>query len=528
MAGFLDDPSPLVRRALADAFASAIDAPRVIVLALADDEPGIASIVLSRSPLFADAELVDCAATAASVAQAAIASRPGLSAAVAAAIAEVGSLDAVRVLAQNADALLPGFAILRMLERHGGDVCLRDALATRGPLPIDCRFELAAASARDLCSVNAAEIYGRSERDAREAIERAAIEVAAGAGANPGEVTFDDLWSLAQHLRRSGRLTASFAFRVVLSGHRDLFVALLTELSGMPAARVEGLIKAYRSAGFAALYRKAGFPAPLLSPMRLALAELREWEGGCGEGLCLPLVTALYERCIALGDVPYDNLLVVLRRFELEATRVEARRQRQAPPIRAALPAAAPASATALVPDDFWAGAFDSADENNLEILPGAGSQSEGVQSEIYTGAGLQDASLAATGESIPEPATGSQEAAIDIAPFDFARIFEVFTHGQAARSFTSPVQAVHQTAEVFDMALDAAGDARNEIEGHALTAAETLDLLQGQVDRQEDMAGPAEPWFRHAVPRKKIGHYNPCADVDADLSRFEAELFAA
>src|ERR1700760_3247745 len=57
----LDDPSPIVRKSIAEAFASAIDAPRAIVLALANDQSAISSIVLGRSPLLSDAELIDCA-----------------------------------------------------------------------------------------------------------------------------------------------------------------------------------------------------------------------------------------------------------------------------------------------------------------------------------------------------------------------------------------------------------------------------------------------------------------------------------
>ena len=62
LTGALDDPSTIVRRALAEAMASAEDAPRHIVLALANDQAEVARVVLARSPLLLDAELVDCAA----------------------------------------------------------------------------------------------------------------------------------------------------------------------------------------------------------------------------------------------------------------------------------------------------------------------------------------------------------------------------------------------------------------------------------------------------------------------------------
>ena len=59
----LDDPSPLVRRALADALAASQSAPPAIVIALAADQPQIAAPVYALSPLFVDADLVDAVAT---------------------------------------------------------------------------------------------------------------------------------------------------------------------------------------------------------------------------------------------------------------------------------------------------------------------------------------------------------------------------------------------------------------------------------------------------------------------------------
>src|SRR5579862_5157385 len=90
----LDDPSPLVRRALADALAASPDAPPAIVFALAQDQPGIAAPVLALSPIFIDADLVDAVAGGNAAVQAAIASRAVLPRSVAGAIAEVGSAEA--------------------------------------------------------------------------------------------------------------------------------------------------------------------------------------------------------------------------------------------------------------------------------------------------------------------------------------------------------------------------------------------------------------------------------------------------
>src|SRR5215216_2642312 len=58
----LDDPSPLVRRAMAEALAASCEAPPAIIFALAADQPDIAAIVLERSPLLLDSDLVDSVA----------------------------------------------------------------------------------------------------------------------------------------------------------------------------------------------------------------------------------------------------------------------------------------------------------------------------------------------------------------------------------------------------------------------------------------------------------------------------------
>ena len=74
----LDDPSPLVRQAMAEVFARSSEAPAAIVQALSLDQPTIALPVLEHSPLLIDADLVDIVATGNSDMQCAIARRINL------------------------------------------------------------------------------------------------------------------------------------------------------------------------------------------------------------------------------------------------------------------------------------------------------------------------------------------------------------------------------------------------------------------------------------------------------------------
>ncbi len=179
---FLDDPSPLVRRAMAEVFARASNAPHHIVLALADDQSDISSIVLGRSPILSDSELIDCAAIGDPIAQSAIALRPLLSVAVAAALAEVGAREALISLAVNSSVELPEFSMRRMIERFGFDGELREALLGRRNLPAPLRADLVGATANALgefvtsCDWLSPE---RAQRLIREARDQAHVIIAA-------------------------------------------------------------------------------------------------------------------------------------------------------------------------------------------------------------------------------------------------------------------------------------------------------------------------------------------------------------
>jgi uncharacterized protein (DUF2336 family) len=138
----LDDPSPLVRGALAEVFASSQKAPPIVVHALAADQPEIAVKVLARSPLLLEDDLIDLIATAHPEAQVAIASRALLPRTLAAAIAEVGPAEACLALLENVDADMALFSVDRMVERFGHLAPVRENLLARDDLPMATRQAL--------------------------------------------------------------------------------------------------------------------------------------------------------------------------------------------------------------------------------------------------------------------------------------------------------------------------------------------------------------------------------------------------
>ncbi len=317
----LDDPSALVRRALAEAFASAAEAPRHIVLALASDQSEVASVVLARSPALTEAELVDCAAVGDVAAQVALARRPRLAAGVAAALAEIGRREAVLALADNLEADLPGSALWRIFERFGEDAETREALLARAWLPPALRNELAAATARALADFAARCDWlspERAERIAREARERATVAIL---GAAEGE----ELGDLVRRMRARGTLTVAVLMRALLSGDRSFFVQALVEISGIPERRVAAFARNPASHGFAALYGKAGLPPAFLPAFRAALAGLETERPERGDKISRALVERVIGACEARGGPGLAPIQSLLWRLAAEAAREDAR-----------------------------------------------------------------------------------------------------------------------------------------------------------------------------------------------------------
>jgi len=322
----LDDPSPLVRRALAEALASSAMAPPTVVQALAADQPDVAVAVVERSPLFIDADLVDLVATGVPAVQAAVARRVPVQCAVAAAIAEVGPAEACLTLVENPDAEIAQFSIDRMVERFGHLAAIREALFAFPDLPAPTRQALVSKLSTTLADFVAGRAWleaGRAHRIAQEACEKATVALAAQSPA-------DETRPLIRHLCASGQLTAGLILRALLSGNIDLFEQALAELSGMPLARVRSFVHDHRGAGFRAVFDKAGLPASTWAAFRAAIEAIRETGFYAEPGGASRLKRRMVERVLTgceraeIGEV--EPLLTLLRRFATEAAREEARR----------------------------------------------------------------------------------------------------------------------------------------------------------------------------------------------------------
>jgi uncharacterized protein (DUF2336 family) len=321
----LDDPSPLVRQAMAEVFARSAQAPAAIVQALSLDQPTVALPILEHSPLLIDADLVDIVATGDSETQCAIARRIRLPASVCAAIAEVGSAAAALELIENAYAELPPFSWDRIVERHGHLAAIRESMLVLQDLPAATRAALVAKLSETLAQFVVARNWLSPDRAGRitgEARDRSTMNIAAR---SRGE----DMRGLVRHLRATGQLTAGLILRALLSGNLELFNAALAELADLPQARVAALLHDRGGAGLQALLRRAGLPETTFAAFVMALEVCHE--NGFADTLsdAARLRRKMVERVLTHCETDRratEPLMILLRRFATESAREEARR----------------------------------------------------------------------------------------------------------------------------------------------------------------------------------------------------------
>lgn len=316
----LDDPSAKVRLAMAEALSMSRHAPVQVVSVLAGDQPEVAGVVLARSPLLTDSDLIDRVACGLPATQKLIADRPLVSMAVSAAIAEVGEPEACAALLANIGADIASLSFRRMAERHGDLALVREALIVDPRLPSDCRHMLLVKVGEALKRAPlVAALMGasRAERVMREACIKASLTLIDGTRA-------EEHAALVEHLRLRGDLTSGFLVRTIAYGKVDFFGAALVALTGQAESRVRALLAGGKDVALTALFRSAGLSAATHGVILTALKVWREVANGKRLAGAQEVSWLMLQQ---LGDTPAErDLAGLLKSLHIEALRDNARR----------------------------------------------------------------------------------------------------------------------------------------------------------------------------------------------------------
>ncbi|MFB9950800.1 DUF2336 domain-containing protein [Rhizobium puerariae] len=290
MTYLLDDPSPRVRLSLAEALADSPEAPRAVIVSLAEDQPEIACTVIARSPVLTESDLVDLAGRSDSLTRGLIAARPGLLRGAAAAIAEIGDEGEVIVLLENATASITRISLRRIAARFGHRSDIRNLLLEREDLPADARHMLVGQIAEALASsglVRTTMAPARVDCAMREAGEAAAVAIA-------GAVPLGEIPGLVDHLRTAGCLTPAFLIHALCSGKVDFFAGAMVSLSGLDDRRVKAILATGRMHAVRALFEASGLDRDIASVFVEAVFLWRNAAAtGTSDGICALLLERL-------------------------------------------------------------------------------------------------------------------------------------------------------------------------------------------------------------------------------------------
>ena len=319
MTALLDDPSVLVRRALAEALCRACEAPRALILALAADEPearrrGASALARAdrRRPRRLRCERRHWPRRRRWRAGQTCRRRAT------AALAETGQHDAVLALIGNLEIDLPAELLGRIFDRFGDDASLRETLLERpvaaGELESAHRGGGGKGSGRRGVAVDVARASrARRPRGARsgDLYDRLVMPSRRAGGAHA-------------RAARSRRADAGLAAAFAAWRRTDLFAAGAGGIVGPAAAARRRLYPRAAGARLCRARSPRGLEGGVLPAFRAALAAIKTHVGKLGDGLKLSLVQKVIDDCEQRDDPALAKVRALLWRFAAEAAKAEA------------------------------------------------------------------------------------------------------------------------------------------------------------------------------------------------------------
>lgn len=314
---FLDDPSPIVRAAMAEALAGCEFLPRTLVWSLSRDIPEVATAMLRASPLLGVNALVHAARDGDPVCQAAVAARDDIDAKTVRTLVAFGAPEAAVALLQNDQVLLSPDLKHDLAKRLASDAAVRDVLLDDETILPQTRQILVHGLACSLVNF-ASSHFCVEEARLRSVANRAAslgsVELADGTDAKA-------MADYVAHLRETDQLTPTLLLRAVCEGRLALFEAAMAQLSGVSLRRVRSTAKASHSSAFRSLHTRAGLSDTTFSVFQAAIAMVHT--GLTGNDLILAIVDRVEEEGSAdpallsmLYQIAADNRRHQARNFD--------------------------------------------------------------------------------------------------------------------------------------------------------------------------------------------------------------------
>ena len=217
-----------IRVQLAERLADDEKIPHELILMLVDDRIEIARLILARSPVLSDADLLHVIRHRGTDHHIVIAERPNIGETVSAALARSECEAVIIALLRNNSAKIPAEMFDRLAERARTQPALQESLVGRPDLP-------AAVATRLYVWVTGALKTALSQRfpDVANSLNHALQDASEAAQAGKNTTSEGAAQKLVAKLLASGQLRASFLIRVLHQGQMELFEHGFAALLGM-------------------------------------------------------------------------------------------------------------------------------------------------------------------------------------------------------------------------------------------------------------------------------------------------------
>src|SRR6185437_3940138 len=269
----IEDVETSVRRSLAERLAHQKDAPRDLVLALANDEIAVAHSILLHSEVLRDDELIEIIHHRTLEHQLAITMRKSLSEQVCDALVETGDVAVVKSLLENHDARIASATMAYLVEQSKRVDSYQNPLLGRPDLSPDLArkmyFWVSAALRKHILEnfpIDAAELD--------DVLEDTVLDLATQQDAAEKRKSVE----LAESLAQKGPITAPLLIQTLRQGEIALFEALFARLAGIRLTLVRRLLFERGGEGLAVACRALRIEPPLFASIYLLSRKARQSE----------------------------------------------------------------------------------------------------------------------------------------------------------------------------------------------------------------------------------------------------------
>lgn len=266
----LKDTAASVRKSLAHQLKNNTQAPRDVILALANDEVDIAVEVLEFSELFTDEDLIELIKATREIQNwLAISRRKFLSPKVSATLIDTNHQQVIRSLLDNKGANFSEYDIQRIITQYRGDQMILEALVCRGGL--SPRFaEKLYTLVSDQLKQQLTRRYRLSWRligESNDVVRESAILKFMAPW-----MSRKDVEKLVDQMHRNKRLNYSIALRALCMGEVEFFEFAMSRMSSVSVDKVRILLKDQGPLGFKAMFDAADMPSGFSDAVKILYA----------------------------------------------------------------------------------------------------------------------------------------------------------------------------------------------------------------------------------------------------------------